>query len=281
MLTWGATMSDLVRKKLLKLVNEKNDLYRDVTFDNVIMAKPRPVPTEEPIPGLDFRNTAVKLTGVLNRGYRGSTDVYYRRHDLNKLFDGIRPYFRTRAIDLASIIEKININYGIHLELVDIGNVDAFPTWEENELEVTKTYELTVKDASYAWMGTITIDIHHGNPLLEDTVVIQLLPILRHPDDPQELNGLMSGRLSTYYFDFTPWKNDLQIDPVTGHWANFARVQEIGKEAGLDYWYNNRVVDMPTIAVPHANTQFERVMVQTYAGGGVSGPLYFHYDINW
>lgn len=273
-------MSEIVKDKILKLVNEKNDLYRDVSVDNVYMAPPRSV-DEETVPGLDFRNTAVELSGVLNRGYRGKTDVYYRRHDLDNLLAGIFPYFRTRAIDLESIVGKVNNHYGLQLETVDIANPQDFPTWDEGELEVTKTYELVVKDTSYGWMGTITIEIHHGNPLLEDTVVVQLLPILTHPDDPDELGDMMSGRLSTYYFDFTPWKDDLVIDPTTQQWANFVRVQEIGKEAGLDYWYNNRVIDMPTDAVPHANTNFERVMIQNYAGGGVSGPLYFHYDVNW
>lgn len=228
------------------------------------------------------RNTSVSLTGILNKGYRGSTDVYYRRHDLVALFEGMtQPELRTREITPQAIVEQLNVTYGLYLTLDEIANVGQFPTWAEGELEVSKTVELVVRDTAYGWVGSVTFKVLNGNPLLDDVVIVQLLPILAHPDDPLLLEGRRSGTLSTYEFDFTPWKARLQIDPASGYWANFADVQEVGKEAGLDYWYNNRVVDLPTSAVPNANPRFERVMVQQHAGGGVTGPLYFHYDQTW
>lgn len=229
------------------------------------------------------RNTSVSLTGILNQGYRGTTDVFYRRHDLTSLFVDEAPVvFRTRDVAFESILNKLNLLYGTALKIEDVASLDSFPTWDEGELEVAKSWELVVKDTSYGWTGAVTIEILNGNPLLESTIVVQLLPLLSHPDEPQELNGKQSGKLMTWMFDFTPWKEELVLNPDNQQWANFARIQEIGREAaGLDYWYNNRVVDLPTSAVPHANPRFERVKVQSFAGGGVVGPLYFHYDENW
>jgi hypothetical protein len=234
----------------------------------------------EYVDGIDYRNTAIKLHGVLNNGYKGSTDIYYRRHSLTELFAGQNPEIRERDFTAQSILDTLNSRYGLFLELADIVSLEA-PTFTEGDLETTAPLELAVKDDSLGWTGTVTVGILYGNPILESVVLIQLLPILTHPEDLEELGTRKSGLLSTYNFDFTKWKDDLQVDPNTQQWLNFARVQEIGKIAGLSYWYNNRVLDLPTSSVPTANQNFERVLVQNYAGGDVLGPLYFHYDANW
>ena len=234
----------------------------------------------EHVEGMDYRNTAIKLHGVLNKGYKGSTDVYYRRHSLTELFAGQAPEIRERRFTAQSILDTLNARYGLFLELTDLEPLEV-PTFTDNDLETTTPLELSVKDNSLGWTGTVTVGILYGNPVLETVVLVQLLPILTHPEDLEELAGRKSGLLSTYNFDFTKWKDDLQVDPNTQQWLNFARVQEIGKLAGLSYWYNNRVLDLPTSSVPTANQNFERVLVQNYAGGDVLGPLYFHYDANW
>lgn len=234
----------------------------------------------EHVAGVDYRNTAVKLHGVLNKGYKGSTDIYYQRHSLTELFAGLNPEIRERQFTAQSILDTLNNRYGLFLELSDLVALDP-PTFTDGDLETTTPIELVVKDDSLGWTGTVTVGILYGNPLLETVVLVQLLPILTHPENLEELGTRKSGLLSTYYFDFTKWKDDLQVDPATQQWLNFARVQEIGKLAGLSYWYNNRVLDLPTSSVPSANQAFERVLVQNYAGGDVLGPLYFHYDANW
>lgn len=268
------------RLKLLRLVNEKNTPYKDLTFENVIMGDPRPV-TEETVPGLDFRNTAIQLTGILNEGYRGSVDVYYRRYDLTTLFEGeSTPRFRDRNMDVVHILERLNNRYGLFLTLADFDGL-AFGEFTDADLETVRSIELPVIDTSYGWTGTVTIELLYGNPLLESQVLVQLLPILTHPDELEELEDRRSGTVSTWAFDFTAWKEDLTINTSTGQWDNFARVQEIGRLAGLTYWYNGQVVDLPTEQVPGANPMFERVMVQTHAQGNVLGPIYFHYDANW
>ncbi|MNN89664.1 hypothetical protein D3C81_2075120 [compost metagenome] len=95
------------------------------------------------------------------------------------------------------------------------------------------------------------------------------------------IGNRMAGYLMTYNYDFTAYKNDLQVDPKTGRWANFDKVMTIGAKAGLPFWGNSGVVDLPTSAVPEANQNFQRVLVQQYPSGPVMGPIYFHYDLNW
>ncbi len=232
------------------------------------------------VEGLDFRNTAIRLRGVLNKGYKGSKDIFYQRHSLNDLFVGEDPSIRERSFSPQSIVDTLNSRYGLFLELEDLEEF-SLPTFTDEDLETTTPIELRVKDHSLGWTGTVTVGALYGNPHIETAVLVQLLPVLTHPEDLEELGERRSGLLSTYYFDFTKWKDDLQIDPNTSEWLNFARVQEIGRLAGLTYWYNNRVLDLPTSSVPTANQDFERVMIQNYAGGDVLGPLYFHYDANW
>lgn len=267
------------RDKILRLVNEQNDLYHVVSHTTVTMGMPVPV-TDSEVAGLEDRNTAVRLTGIRNSGYRGHTDVYYKRHNLNELFVDITPEFRSRDFTRESLLDKVNVRYGLSLELTDL-NEYAVPVFTDADLETTHRVELVVRDESYGWIGTVSVDMLYGNPLLTTVVSIQLLPILTHPDSLVELEDRQSGTVATHGFDFTAWQDDLQIDARTGHWATFARVQEIGKLAGLTYWHNGPVVDLPTHAVPEANPAFERVMVQYITGGNVLGPLYFHYDINW
>lgn len=267
------------RDKILRLVNEQNDLYHVVSYNTVTLGEPVPVPADT-VPGLSDRNTAVRLTGIRNSGYRGHTDVYYKRNDLDELFEGVNPGFRSRDFTRQTLLDKVNARYGLFLVLADLTEFDV-PVFTDSDLETTHTVELVVKSTSYGWLGTVTVEMLYGNPLLESVVSIQLLPILTHPDSVEELDARQSGTVSTYAWDFTAWKDDLQIDPTTGHWLNFARVQEIGQYAGLTYWYNTPVVDLPTSAVPGSNPNYERVMVQYHTRGNVLGPLYFHYDINW
>lgn len=274
--------NEVAINKILKLVNEQNSLYRDVSLTNITLSLPYSVnPVDDA--QLDYRNTGVSLNGILNSGYKGSTNVFYRRHNLTTLFDSLTPEVRTRDVTIETILSDINTKYGLYLTVEDIANPQDIPTFLEEELEVVRPFELIVKEDRYGWIGTVTIDVLHGNPSLDTVVSVQLLPMLSHPDDPIELNGRQSGTLATYNFDFTPWKDRLQInyDSTYRRWLNFADVQVVGGYAGMSYWYNNRVVDMPTSAVPTANQSFERVMIQQNAGGGVVGPLYFHYDVNW
>ncbi|MNI89988.1 hypothetical protein D3C73_1474610 [compost metagenome] len=87
--------------------------------------------------------------------------------------------------------------------------------------------------------------------------------------------------MATYNFDFTPYLDQLKIDPKYGRWANFDQVMQVGAKAGLPYWTNSSVVDLPTSSVPDANPAFQRVFVQPYSYAGVMGPIYFHYDLDW
>ncbi|MNG05314.1 hypothetical protein D3C84_884990 [compost metagenome] len=164
------------------------------------------------------------------------------------------------------------------LEPADVDNI-VFPTF--TELETDYSFELVVKDQSFNWTGTVTVNLTYGNPALGSTVIVRLLALLNHPHDMKVIKTRKSGLMSTYNFDFTAFKDQLQIDPKTGRWADFGIVQGIGAKAGLVAWPNSAVVDLPTSSVPEANPNFERVMVQSYSVNGVLGPIYFHYDLDW
>jgi len=266
--------------ELLDLVNAQNDLFYEITSDNVVIGPPESLPPYAVL-GQTNRNTSVKMTGIQYRGYQGETSVYYRRGDLDSLFVGLSPSQRTReAVSAASILDWVNLKYGLRLEMRDLQPL-AVPPFESPALEDSFTVVLSVIEPSYRWVGTVTVEVIHGNPLITSVVYVQLLPILDHPDDLEQLAGRRSGQVQTWGFDFTAWLPRLSIDPDTGEWANFADVQFVGREAGIPAWYNSPVVDLPTEAVPGANSDYQRVMVQYPTLGDVKGPLYFHYDLTW
>lgn len=263
------------RQTVLQMINEQNTLRRPLTLDNVSLSLP-----VGKIEGT-VRNTGVQVAGIHGKGYKGQIEVLYNRHDLPKLFEdaGLTPNLRSNSeITPAWIIEQLNAKYGFYLEATDLMAINV-PIFES--LETTKSIEIVVKESVWDWVGTITLEMTYGNPLLETVVIVQLLPVLTHPVDMQLLLNRKSGYISAYYFDFTGYLDSLKIDPKYGRWANFDQVMAVGLKAGLPAWTNGAVVDLPTSAVPDANQAFERVMIQTYANGGVMGPIYFHYDLNW
>lgn len=263
------------RLTVLQLVNEQNTLFRPLTLSNVSLSLPVKKQAN------DVRNTGVQVAGIHGMGYKGQIEVFYNRHDLPKLFAdaGMTPNLRSnQEITPAWIIAQLNAKYGFYLEAQDLNTINV-PVFEA--LETTKSIEIAVKDTSYNWVGTISLQMTFGNPLLETVVIVQLLPILNHPVDLNLLGGRRSGFISAYNFDFTAYLDKLKIEPKYRRWLNMDDVMEVGAKAGLPAWSNGQVFDYPTSAIPDSNQAFERVMIQTYAGGGVMGPIYFHYDLNW
>lgn len=260
--------------KIFDLINQANpDLYYEATPENILLGVP------EVFVGEGTRNTRLPVYGIVNHGYTGASQVFYERIDLATLFEGVDPVFRgLNFTDLHTLLARINAQYGMWLEVDDVNNV-VFP--EFTQLEEHYSFELVVKEARLNWVGTVTIELIHGNPSLGSVVLIQLLALLNHPHDMKIIGARKSGLMSTWNFDFTAFKDDLVIDPKTGRWANFGVVQGIGAKAGLVAWPNSYVGDFPTSAIPEANKNFQRVMVQSYSVNGVLGPIYFHYDLDW
>lgn len=256
------------------LINQANpDMFYEAKPSNITLGVP------EVFAGLDGRNTRLPVAGIDNHGYTGTSQVFYERIDLATLFVGVLPSFRGLDFtDLHTLLDRINTRYGMWLEIDDVENV-VFP--EFTTLEEHYEFEMVVKDARLNWVGAVTVELIHGNPTLESVVHIKLLALLNHPHDMKIIGTRKSGLMSTHNFDFTAYKDQLQIDPKTGRWANFGVVQGIGAKAGLVAWPNSGVVDLPTSAVPEANQNFQRVMVQSYSVNGVLGPIYFHYDLDW
>jgi hypothetical protein len=263
------------RQLILQMINEQNTLHRPLTLDNVSLSLP-----VGKVAGTE-RNTGVQVAGIHGMGYKGQIEVLYNRHNLPELFDeaGITPNLRTNgAITPAWIIAQLNAKYNFYLEATDLNAINV-PIFEG--LETTKNIEIVVKEASWNWTGTITLEMTYGNPLLETVVLVQLLPVLEHPADMRLLGARKSGLMCAYYFDFTPYLEQLKLDPKYPRFLNFDQAMEVGLKAGMPAWGNSTVYDFPTSAIPESNQEFERVMIQYYANGGVMGPIYFHYDLNW
>lgn len=263
------------RLVILQLVNEANQLRYPLTIDNVSLNLPTVKDKDSP------RNTGIVIDAVPDKGYKGKVEVLFDRHDLPVLFEeaGMTPSIRSNeTITAELIIELLNIKYGFYLEAQDLEEI-KIPEFEE--LETTQSIEIVVKENSWNWVGTITLETTFGNPLIESVVIVRLMPVLVHPVDLKILGDKASGYMSSWGMDFTAYLKKLVIDRGTGKWKNMDEVMAVGALAGIPAWPNGQVLDYPTSAVANANPKFERVLVQAYAGANVLGPIYFHYDLNW
>lgn len=130
------------RDIILFLINRDNSTSE--TFESVSFG------TVTPQPNGSLRNTAMVVSAVAGSGRTGSVTVHYNRLDISTLFN-VNPLPVPDMVAETSyeFINYLNTTYGIHLNEEDIvlENVTENP------------YQLKIHANSYAWTGTLNIQI--------------------------------------------------------------------------------------------------------------------------
>jgi len=262
---------------------------KDIVFDLINAANPRPVPfsasnssieavtaQNNTVDGVTY-NTKARIRGLAGSGYTGMQTVYYNRIALPTLFSGIT--FRLDSYSAASVHEALpilNSRYGLSLTTLDV--VDAalsrpnVANWSSTVFVAGATTSMMLTTAN------VVLYFYRGLPVLSNVVLNRTLPAYTHPvSDPT----VKSASMLTIGLDFTESKNLLLVDG-TGM-PNFAALQQVLTTTfGLPAWdaplNSNYVVDLPTSSVPAANQKFDRVVVQTgILNSQVAGAAYYHY----
>lgn len=269
---------------VLELVNAANPVDKVFTEENLIFGKPS-VLLNNPA-----GNTQVSARGVQNVDYVGQTTIFYNRLDLGVLFQGnFRPSFEAFGkSSLYRLLPDLNQALGTNFTERDLTNIDLTLLGEGDQVVL----ELRAKPESVAYVGFTRILFNRKIVTLTDFVTTRDLGALalHHPDP--ELEGYQSAGLLTWGLDFTLLERELLVHRSgygwRGIWAYHTALQEkLAKEYGIESWPQNnygtdavgRITDYPTTAVPEANKEFQRVVVQTdIRSNGYIGTAYFHYN---
>lgn len=264
---------DLIRD----VINERRELPFDVTENNLIFGQPTDI--------LD--QTQVAIRGVQNSDYRIQPMVInYEKLDLSVLFQGdYRPQVTALGqSSLHRLLPEFSKALGITLTPSDIEDVDVTQLGEGNEL----TIELRAKPNSRAYRGFTRVVFHRRLIYLWDVVEKRFYDEFKHPD-PLLANHRSTGLL-TWGLDFSLIYRDLTVNTISlsrrGQFSRLTQLRDaLESEYGIENWPGNelsetgRIRDYDTRSIPEANTDFQRVVVQTnIRANGYVGTAYFHYN---
>jgi len=205
------------------------------------------------------------------------------------LFGGVaNPSIRTLSqSSLHRLLPRLNKILGTRFTTDDIEDVDF--TTEGNNAVVEFT--VTAKPDSRFYAGSFTLTFNRHWLLLEE-VVDPLIAAFTHPD-PLLANRTSAGML-TWGLDFTPIVDLLAVDPTAanfrGDFVNLGALRiALEDRYGISLWPSNAespvvtgtLTDHPTSDVERANSDFQRVVVQTQIDErGYIGTAYFHYNLS-
>lgn len=145
-------VSMVSKVQVLALLNDEYPLLK-FTEENIVLGEPIQATGENPV-----KNTELVLTGVPNKGFKGTTTVFYNRIDLAE-FSASEPAILQIAgvVDMASILVAFNEFYGSNLELADFRNDHVIPP-QEDFLD-GEDFILYASATSLAYRGNVTVHI--------------------------------------------------------------------------------------------------------------------------
>lgn len=275
MLNYGKVSTELV----YDLINRDNpSLPIPVNGNNVIIEKFTKV---TPSAATNNRNTQVRLRGVQGMGFRDSVTLYYDRVDLSKLmpWDSARPqaqFVTFTAPNIHSALPILFDMYGVNLSTWDVSNSGLGGVGVAN---YTSTVVLSAVANSPAYVGQVTLRYARGLPVLDTSIVTDVVPALSQPIDPTKNQKCID--LITFGIDFTAYRNLLTVD-ASGlpQWAGLrALLDSLNVPTYAAPITSNLVQDVPTSGNQFANKAYDRVVIQTGIDeAGAKGVAYYHYN---
>lgn len=146
-------VSMLSKAQVIALLNDEYPLLK-FTEENIVLGEPIQATGENPV-----KNTELVLTGVPNKGFKGTTTVFYNRIDLAEFAaaDGAPILQIAGVVDIASILAAFNEVYGSALELSDLRSDHVIPP-QEDFLD-GEDFILYASATSLAYRGNVTVHI--------------------------------------------------------------------------------------------------------------------------
>lgn len=142
-----------IHEKIVALANEKNKT--SVPADCVILQNMRPYPE-----GGAVSNTAIDVVGILEKGYSGSTPLYYNRIEVNRLFTGVNVSITVPFADVTTPLVVAELN-----KLYPALEFDANEFQLSIAMAGSPLFTLAAKSDSMMYLGSLVVSINY---ILED-----------------------------------------------------------------------------------------------------------------
>ncbi|MND14883.1 hypothetical protein D3C81_498270 [compost metagenome] len=144
-------VSMLSKDQVIAMLNDDYPLLK-FAADKITFGEPIAATGENPV-----KNTELVINGVPNKGFKGTTTVFYNRIDLAEFaaVDGVPILQIEGVVDIASILAKFNENYGSNLELTDLRNDHVIPPQED--ILDGEDFIIYAGATSFAYRGNVTV----------------------------------------------------------------------------------------------------------------------------
>ena len=251
--------------EIRRILNEDNLPPKEFTEQNLALGLPTAADG-----GTDY-NSSLLLKSIPGRGYWGDDTVYYKRIPLDSI-DHSTPLRTTATLTRASIIELVNKTFNLFLTDDDLEPFDIPAIGDGQNGQIT----ITAKPTSLGFLNYMVLIIEYGRAWLDVAVNRRDLAQLKHPI---AVDYRQSARMLTWSVDFTSLRDVLARDAKTGTYTDVATLQAACGAMGIPLWVQGTVSDQPTSAVPDANQDFDRVVIQrSVVSTNMVGDMYFHYN---
>ena len=265
---------------LVDLINQQNVLPSPLNPDDVIFTTPKFV--QGPLPTL-VTSTVIP---VPDTAYEGMVPVQYERMDLTSAFGEYRPRISGLSNgNLHSMLPYISQELGLQLDADDFDQVDYSWLGENEEVNIP----LIALTTSLSYIGQFSIQFTRRRIQLAEAIQISDLDVHLHPGQKTTTLAKTPITLFTYSRDWSEHYAAIRKHPYANILYDPNAMRTLMGGLGFSNWpqgYWNPVSDHPTSAIPEANKDYDRVLIQVIEDkqpiGQVlpyAGVAYFHYNV--
>jgi hypothetical protein len=259
--------------RLIALINQANpSLAYPITKDNLYFGGARLVQGST-----DGVSSIVPTTGMLGSMYEGYQDFTYKRINLSTAYDQIPVMYSVGAADLYGMLDIVNAFLGLNLTQQDVVNTEIPYITAGAAVNIN----IQALPTSRGYTGSMLLEFHRVRPQLEQAVRNVSLNVQTYDNiDPSQ--GKQDIGMLMWNVDMSPFLSALKV-AANGTWSNAAAVKAaMVAQFGFSDWPTasaGNVTDYATSKYPGANTNFQRVAVQTgVVGSTYTGIALFHYN---
>ncbi|BDD79843.1 hypothetical protein [Burkholderia phage FLC9] len=225
----------------------------------------------------DNMSSVVPVVGQLGSVYEGYRDFTYKRINLSTAYDQIPVMSSVGASTLYGMLDIVNAFLGLNLTQQDV--VDTNVAYLEDGASVN--INIQTLPTSRGYTGSMLLQFNRIRPFL--TAVIRNVRLnVQTFNNVDPTIGKQDIGMVMWNVDMGPFLASLGVNS-NGTWKNAAAVKAaMVQQFNYTDWPTaaaGTVTDYATAKYPGANTNFQRVVVQTkVVGSTYVGTALFHYN---
>jgi hypothetical protein len=225
----------------------------------------------------DNMSSVVPVVGQLGSVYEGYRDFTYKRINLSTAYDQIPVMRSVGAGTLYDMLDIVNQFLGLSLTQQDVVDTNVAYLADGSSVNIN----IQTLPTSRGYTGAMLLQFNRIRPQL--TAVIRNVSLnVQTYDSVDPTLGKQDISMVMWNVDFSPFLASLAVNS-NGTWKNAAAVKAaMVTQFNYTDWPTaavGTVTDYATAKYPGANTNFQRVVVQTkVVGSTYVGTALFHYN---